>query len=255
MAFISLNRMQELADEATVQQHPLLQESADISSDIKLAYVQGCALAVMLDDAKIDDVERRAVRRVGLSLGLKDPDLSESVATVEKIPEDGREAFVKETLNQLKNDPVRRYFIVDFEALVRKDGALSAESAQYVEAFGRILYGSEDWRTKCSSKGESEEEKQLEQPRESFLAGLMKFAGELSPDPNATFRLVMTSGGENHDSVSREIVKMTSMSEYDARIACWSTRHVLRNDLCYKTAKEYKERLEACGASVILEQV
>lgn len=168
MAWLNKKMMQRKAEAAMVVDHPLLKET-DMSVDVKTAYLQGCVLATLLDDAEVSDEERTKVRNIGLSLHLTDEEIDESFSTVQALESDEQKMqFVEEILGLLKPAPVGRFFMDDFEAILEKDGKIAKEAEDLFEYFGQTLFASPDWQKKRTKP------MQLEQQRKADYADLRK---------------------------------------------------------------------------------
>ena len=159
MAWLNKKMMQRKAEAATVADHPLLKE-ADIAVDVKTAYLQGCVLATLLDDAEVSDEERTKVRNIGLSLHLTDAEIDEAFSAVQALEsDDQKEQFVEEILGLLKPAPIGRFFMDDFEAILEKDGKISKEAEDLFEYFGQTLFSSSDWQKKRTKPIQAERER------------------------------------------------------------------------------------------------
>lgn len=94
MAFLNVKKMKRMAQAASTPEHPLLAE-AKLDDATRMAYVQGCALATLIDDEKVSDKERELVRQIGLSLRMQDAEIDECFETVCGLSsDDEKEEFV-----------------------------------------------------------------------------------------------------------------------------------------------------------------
>ena len=168
MAWLNKKMMQRKAEAAMVADHPLLKET-DMSVDVKTAYLQGCVLATLLDDAEVSDEEHAKVRNIGLSLHLTDEEIDEAFSTVQALESDEQKMqFVEEILGLLKPAPVGRFFMDDFEAILEKGGKIAKDAEDLFEYFGQTLFASPDWQKKRTKP------MQLERQRKEDYADLRK---------------------------------------------------------------------------------
>ena len=127
MAWISKKVIQKKTLERKITAHPLLAE-LEVSLGLKTAYVNGCVLAALLDDEKVSEDEKFKVQRVGLSLGLSEEQIAESFTLVEGLAsDDDKSAFIDELKGILAEPLVAKYFMADFEEVMKK----GAEQAAY----------------------------------------------------------------------------------------------------------------------------
>ena len=148
MAFINAKKIKNMAQAASTAAHPLLSETT-LDAAVRTAYVQGCALATLIDDEKVSPAERDLVRRIGLSLRMPDDEIGDCFEVVGSLSDDDeKEQFVTETLALLKAEPVGRYFIADFEKVLALGGEVSGESLEVLDSFGAMLFEDADWRRK-----------------------------------------------------------------------------------------------------------
>ncbi|MBQ2628219.1 MAG: hypothetical protein IJG13_00940, partial [Kiritimatiellae bacterium] len=140
MPFIKKDVLKKKVEAATAPEHPLLKEvSLDVAT--KTAYVQGCALATLLDDEKTSDSEHDMVRSIGLSLGLTDLEIEECFSSVSKLSNDYEKGqFIDEITSLLKKDVVNRFFMQDFERTVTINGKASDEVCEIVDYIGALIY-------------------------------------------------------------------------------------------------------------------
>ena len=154
MPFIKKDVLKKKVEAATAPEHPLLK---DVSLDVatKTAYVQGCALATLLDDEKTSDSEHDMVRSIGLSLGLTDIEIEECFSSVGELSNDDEKGhFVEEITSLLKKDVVNRFFMQDFERTVTINGKASDEVCEIVDYIGALIYNATDWRKKKALEDE-----------------------------------------------------------------------------------------------------
>lgn len=133
--------------------HPLLRE-AKINAVTKTAYLNGCVLASVLRTGKASRKAHGAVRRIGYSLQMTADEIRESFAVVGGLSGEREESrFIDEVLDKLKKRPVRRYFMLDIERILKADGNISGEIAEMVNYIGTVLFGGADWRGKMVLDG------------------------------------------------------------------------------------------------------
>lgn len=146
MAWISKKVIQKKTLERKITAHPLLAE-LEVSLGLKTAYVNGCVLAALLDDEKVSEDEKFKVQRVGLSLGLSEEQIAESFTLVEGlVSDDDKSAFIDELKSVLAEPQVVKYFMADFEEVMKKDGEVPESSVEFLDFIGLQITGEEDWR-------------------------------------------------------------------------------------------------------------
>ncbi len=140
------------SDKST-EQHPLLRETK-INAATKTAYLNGCVLASVLRTGKASRKTHGAVRRIGYSLQMTAEEIRESFAVVGGLSgEREKSRFVDEMLDKLKRRPVRRFFMLDVERILKVDGKISDEIGEMVDYIGTVLFGATDWRGKMAADG------------------------------------------------------------------------------------------------------
>ena len=171
MSFLNRSVLQERAAAATVEKHPLLKE-CDFPPNVKQAYLQGCVLAVLeRDDGKVTDAARQEIIQLGLSLEFAESDIDEAIGVVSGLAStEDQSEFLKELTATLSTEVYQRFFMADFERLIKKDGALSADAMETVDYIGRTLTQEKSWRAAlrtrkttgndCSPKGGSSQGQQ-----------------------------------------------------------------------------------------------
>lgn len=156
MAFLNVKKVKRMAQAASTAAHPLLSETT-LDGATRMAYVQGCTLATLIDDEKVSDKERELVRQIGLSLRMQDAEIDECFEIVCGLSgDDQKNQFVTEILDLLKPEPVGRYFIGDFEKILASNGEIAGDSLELLDSFGAMLFADDNWRQK---KEAVEEEK------------------------------------------------------------------------------------------------
>lgn len=140
-------------------QHPLLRE-AKINAATKTAYLNGCVLASVLRTGKSSRKAYGVVRRIGYSLQMTAEEIRESFAVVGGLSgEREKSRFFDEMSCKLKKRPVRRYFMLDIDRVLKADGNISDEIAEMVNYIGTVLFGVADWRGKMVADGRRRKKK------------------------------------------------------------------------------------------------
>jgi len=148
MAFLDKNKLKKKAAAAVVKEHPLLSEIS-LDDATKAAYVQGCVLACLVDDGVISAAESDCVYGVGRSLRMSESDIAECVETVSGLQnEEEKSQFVDELLSLLKPEPIGRYFMTDFESVMKVQGKINGDAAEILDYFGAIIFADEHWQEK-----------------------------------------------------------------------------------------------------------
>lgn len=148
--FLNLHNMKLMALKvlAGAHPHPLL---AQLKADtcLRTAYVEGCVLAALIEDGEISETKREKIIRIGLSFQLSEAEIEGCFNQVKELSEDKqKEEFVDELRGLLKLDPVRQYFIKDFMAVLKVDGAITDEANENLNCIGMMLFECENWREK-----------------------------------------------------------------------------------------------------------
>ena len=146
MAFLNKAALQRTAEVTQVADHPLL-KNGDIPMNVKQAYVQGCVLATLMDDEKVSDDERTAVRKIGKSLHLDDGAIQECFEVILGLrSQDDKLACLNEVISAIGTGDARFYFTIDFEQLLCLNGVPNEDGYGILDYIGRALFGKEDWR-------------------------------------------------------------------------------------------------------------
>jgi len=147
MAFISSGLMAKKELERNINQHPLLGQM-DVKPNVKMAYLQGCVLGTLLDDEQVSEEERMKVRRIGLSLGMSDDEITECFEVVVGLKcDDDKSAFIDELKGALGEPVVSKYFMSDFKEILEKDGEMPEQSVDYLNFIGSQVTGRKDWHS------------------------------------------------------------------------------------------------------------
>lgn len=146
MAFLSNKVIQKKNQEVSVVPHPLLSQ-VEAPLGLKMVYLQGCVLGTLLDDAEVSDDEFQNIRRIGLSLGLANSEIEECLEQVKGLKaDDDQEAFIEELKGQVADYPVVKFFMDDFEGVMKKKGVVPPSSKKFLDFIGSQVVGTEDWR-------------------------------------------------------------------------------------------------------------
>lgn len=146
MAWLPKKTMQKKQQELSVVPHPILSQ-IDLSLGTKMMYLQGCVLAALLDDEKVSDEERQNIHRIGRSLGLSLEEISECLTLVGELKSDeDKEAFLEELKGGVSEYPISKFFMVDFEEIMKKKGRVPKASIEFLDFVGGQIVGKEDWR-------------------------------------------------------------------------------------------------------------
>lgn len=146
MAFLSKKLMAKSEMASVEKTHPLL-KGREVSQSVRLAYLQGCVLATLLDDAQVSADERRQIEDLGRSLGIDDVEIAKSLEVVQGLQSDeDQELFLKELKAALGEKDVIALFMADFERLMQKPKGMSAEAREGLDFIGGELVGSANWR-------------------------------------------------------------------------------------------------------------
>ncbi len=130
--------------------HPLLVHG-DVPLNVRQMYLQGCVLAVLeRKDGKLTKSDKTGIQKLGAALEMDDKGVSEAISTMSnlKSPEAQKE-FLDEFFIVLAGEKYPRFFMKDFEPLLKGDGELSEDAGQTLDYFGKGLTGSKNWRECC----------------------------------------------------------------------------------------------------------
>ena len=146
MAFLNKTALQKTAEAMQVADHPLL-KNGDIPMNVKQAYVQGCVLATLMDDEKVSDDERTAVRKIGKSLHLDDAAIQECFDIILGLQsQDDKLACLNEVISAIGTGDARFYFMIDFEQLLCLHGVPNEDGYGILDYIGKGLFKNEGWR-------------------------------------------------------------------------------------------------------------
>ena len=148
MAFIDKEKLRNKAVAETVSEHPLLKKRP-MSAAERTAYLQGCVLAALVDDAQVSSEEHRLIRTIGLSLNFADNEIEDTFNIVAGLrSEDDKLSLVDDIVSLLKVEPIRGYFVDDFKRILgnAKDG----DAIEIFDLIGQRLYEDAAWQKNMS---------------------------------------------------------------------------------------------------------
>jgi len=152
MAFLDNSKMKKMVRDVTTPAHPVLNVIGEDEA-VKTAYVQGCALATLLDDCETSEEEMSRVLDIGLSLRLDASSIHECFDVVNGLgTDDDKMAFVGELVSLLKAEKIRSHFIEDFKAIISLGGQPTNEAKELYDLIGALLYSDEDWQNKIAQE-------------------------------------------------------------------------------------------------------
>lgn len=96
MAFLSKAMLSKATQNSAVKDHPLIKEN--ISSNVRQAYLQGCVLAVLMENDSVSDKARGALTALGKSLHIEDESIKDAISLVTGLADEDKEQFVAEML-------------------------------------------------------------------------------------------------------------------------------------------------------------
>lgn len=217
MAFLSKKLMAKSEKASGRETHPLL-KGREVSQGVRLAYLQGCVLATLLDDAQVSADERRQIEELGRSLGIDDVEIAKSLEVVQGLQSDeDQDAFLKELKAALGEKDVIALFMADFERLMQKPKGMSAEAREGLDFIGGELVGTANWRralaackgkqakkptAKAPAKTKSKE-KDVRAKSIAFRNEALEFIETLKPDD---FDI---QGGRSYEWAGKDAVRKT----------------------------------------------
>jgi len=145
MAFLSKEMLSKASQNAAVKDHPLIKEN--ISSNVRQSYLQGCVLAVLMEQDSISEKSRNQLVALGRSLHIEQDAVTEAITLVTNLADEDKEQFVSELLESVKAKPVAQWFMLDFERLLSIDGQISRDSYDWLNHFGYTLCQGSGWRS------------------------------------------------------------------------------------------------------------
>lgn len=160
MGFIDKNNLKH--GRKAVEKHPLL-ANGDVPSNVRQMYLQGCILAVLeRKDGKLTTADKTEIQKFGSALEMGKEDVSEAISMMSnmKSAEDQKE-FLQEFFLVLSGEEYPRFFMKDFETLLKGQGELSEDACQTLDYFGQGLTGSQDWRECCKCRQVEDAQEEL----------------------------------------------------------------------------------------------
>lgn len=217
MAFLNKAALQRTAEATQVADHPLL-KNGDIPMNVKQAYVQGCVLATLMDDEKVSDDERTAVRKIGKSLRLDDVAIQECFDVILGLQsQDDKLACLNEIITAIGTGDARIYFMIDFEQLLCLHGVPNEDGYGVLDYIGNGLLKKEDWRrdvfefekvsfTADTAKRYIIAAEQTGNKWDCHVAGVILFNGEGIPkDEERAFKLFLKAGDSGVPAAQRQV--------------------------------------------------
>ena len=252
MAFLNRMKMKKMAQVASVVPHPLLSETT-LDSAVRTAYVEGCVLAALIDDAKVSDAENSIILEIGLSLQMPEGDIAECLEHVKALPDDDeKQAFVEEICGMLGQEPLMKHFIRDFEKVLKANGKISSEAQELFDYICTRLFRDSNW---SQNKGGGEDTKQIiaanhanENSQEQSVAQKECRAGKEAEHKKAkTFNVVLTKqSGPFADFVNYVAGHLDC--DLEAASNSWNGGHgILFERISRKAAEDAVRRLEQIG--------
>ena len=217
MAFLNKAALQKTVETMQVADHPLL-KNGDIPMNVKQAYVQGCVLATLMDDEKISDDERAAVRKIGKSLRLDDVAIQECFDVILGLQsQDDKLACLNEVISAIGSGDARFYFMIDFEQLLCLRGVPNEDGYGILDYIGKGLFKNEDWRrdvieferesiTADAAKRYLVAAEQTGNKWDCFVAGRILFNGHGVPkDEEGAFELMLKAADLGAAAAQRQV--------------------------------------------------
>ena len=205
MAFISKQALKKMVEVATAVEHPLLREiNVDIAT--KTAYVQGCALATLIDDEKTSESERTVVRGIGLSLRLTEDEIEECFSVVSGLSSDeDKSQFIEEITTILQKGVVGRFFMEDFEKVAGTNGEPTGEVLELIDYVGALIYKDADWRSKKMAEEEQRRQENIHVEVEEVLK-IRNGAENMKKGRELLVSLLRQQTRANHPTVASDFV-------------------------------------------------
>ena len=200
MAFLDKTKLKKKAEAVSIAEHPLLKKR-NLSDAEKTAYLQGCVLATLVDDAQVSEEERNRVRAVGLSLRFSESEIDEAFSIVSGLAtENEKQRLVDEIVSLLKEEPTRDYFIKDFESVIHAGGGMEGDAADIFDAIGARLYEDENWQANRARAKAREDADRLMKALEKALVETMEddMIWPVTYDKESILALVRRHGVKEH---------------------------------------------------------
>ena len=170
MAFLSKEMIEKKTIEVGVKPHPVL-EKCDLPASVRLLYLEGCVLAALLDDAKLSDIERTELYRLGYSLSLSSADIAEAEETISGLLGESQQSeFVSELKASLGRMPIEKFFMDDFVRVANLSGEGHEDVVTGIDFIGAQIVGAIDWREAIAQKEAAELEYMKKKEEEAAAA-------------------------------------------------------------------------------------
>lgn len=184
MAFLNKTMLAAKASDAVTDEHPMLKEQ-DVPLNIKMVYLQGCVLAAVLNNGALSHAKENEIAKLGKSLRLPEGEVEECIHTVTGLAtDDEKEQFVSELFLVLGGDFYPKYFLRDFEEMLKENGVVPADMTDYLNFFGSSLCKNENWRADITSCDEIAKDEKVEndtsspqtilQPQQSIVEAILQ---------------------------------------------------------------------------------
>ena len=199
MAFLNKEKLRNKAVAETVGEHPLLKKR-QLSIAEKLAYLQGCVLAALVDDAQMSKEELRQVRQIGVSLCLSDDEIDEGINVVKGLnSDDDKMSFLDEIVALLKIEPLRGFFVDDFKR-VTEFGSKNDDVVEIFDLIGSRLYEDADWQRNIALAKTKDDTKKLLRELERQLVETVEcdMSWPASYDAKSIFEMMAQYGFKEH---------------------------------------------------------
>lgn len=109
-----VDRLKKKNAEARIaRKHPLIEMGADLN--VRTAYFQGLALVALVDDDKIDAVERSYLQNLGIALGMTAGDVVSAIDEVVKLQcdVDQQEELVSDVVSTMDDQLIHQLFLAE----------------------------------------------------------------------------------------------------------------------------------------------
>lgn len=128
-----------------IKPHPILMDGP-LPLGVRIAYLQGCIFATLMDDSKVSGVEKAKLIEIARSLQLGEGDLEDGIVDVSSAEESTRPAIFSEIINQVKGELCAKWFAIDFERLLAIGGNISEDGKGLLSFTVKMLFKRDDWR-------------------------------------------------------------------------------------------------------------
>ena len=148
MGFADKNNLRH--ERMTVEKHPLLADG-DVPLNVRQMYLKGCVLAVLeRKNGKLSASDKTKIQELGAALEIAKQKVSEAISAMADMKSaEAQEEFLHEFFLVLSGEEYAKFFMKDFEALLKGKGELSEDARQTLDYFGQGLTGAQNWRECC----------------------------------------------------------------------------------------------------------